>query len=55
MEKLTFSYQRAPTFIHHEKKVDLASASDTINIQGKDGKTKTITGFQADNGTFFRL
>ncbi len=55
MEKLTFSYQRAPTFIHHEKKVDLASASDTINIQGKDGKTKTITGFQADNGSFFRL
>lgn len=53
--KLTFSFAEAATFRHDGKKIDLAKAADTLVVKDKDGNDKTITGFKAENGTFFHL
>lgn len=55
MDKLQFSFRQAPSLVIDGQKVDLASQTTTVQILDKQGNPKTIQGFQAADGTLFRL
>jgi len=54
-DKLTFNFAQAANFRYAGKTVNLEKAADTITFKDKNGQDKVIKGFQADDGTFFRL
>jgi hypothetical protein len=53
--KLTFTFAEAASFRYDGKSIDLSKATDQITVKDKHGNDKKITGFQAADGTFFRL
>ena len=54
-DKLSFNFAQAASFRYAGKTVNLEKAADTITVKDKNGQDKVIKGFQADDGTFFRL
>ncbi len=54
-DKLSFNFAQAANFRYAGKTVNLEKAADTITVKDKNGQDKVIKGFQADDGTFFRL
>jgi hypothetical protein len=55
LNKLSFGFAEAAAFRYAGKTVELAKAGNEIKVLDKHGNEKTIKGFQAPDGTFFRL
>ena len=53
--KLTIQYDSKPTFKHEGKAIDLEKATQELSFTGKDGKTKTVKGFEGSDGLFYAL
>jgi hypothetical protein len=54
-DKLSFGFADAASFRYAGKQINLAKADDELKVLDKHGNEKTIKGFQAADGTFFRL
>lgn len=55
MDKLQFTFRSGPSLVIDGQKVDLSTQAQALQILDKQGNAKTILGFQAADGTVFRL
>ena len=55
MDKLQFTFRSGPSLLIDGQKVDLTTQAKALQILDKQGNAKTILGFQAADGTVYRL